>query len=71
MACLLPTYHHLLSIEELASTSNNTQSWPPLSTHTIFKCSSYLEGASCETLQSSFFWLLASIHKTLLFHIAS
>lgn len=33
MACLLATCHHLLGIEELASTSNNTQSWPPLSTH--------------------------------------
>lgn len=70
MACLLPTYHHLLGVEELASTSTNTQSWPPLSTHSIFKHSACLEGASCEALQSSFTWLLASIHKTLIFHIA-
>lgn len=65
MACLLPAYHHLLSTEEMASTSINTQSRPPLSAHCIFKCSSYLEEAPAEALQSSFFWLLASIDKTL------
>lgn len=71
MVCLLPAYHHLLGTEEVASTSSNTQSWPPLSAHSIFKCSSYLEEASCEALQSSFFWLLAPIDKTFPSFIAS
>lgn len=71
MTCLLPTYNHLLSIEELAFTSINTQSWSSLSTHSIYKHFSYSEGTSCGALQNSFFWLLASIHKALPFHVAS
>lgn len=71
MTCLLPTYNHLLSIEELAFTSINTQSWSSLSTCSVYKYFSYSEGASCGALQSSFFWLLVSIHKALPFHVAS
>lgn len=70
MTCLLPTYNQLLSIEESASPSINTQSLSSLSTHSIYKHFPYSEGASCGALQSSFFWLLASIHKALPFHVA-
>lgn len=67
MACLLPTYHHLLSIEELSSTSNNTQSWPPLSTPSIFK---QLEEHPVKLCKAAAFGFWHPF-LTLPFHIAS